>query len=69
MATTPAQFIAGDKQPTGTHDAAKLRAALNEINNIIYAAGAPLGSSNYFAIRTICCTALFKKETDHGARS
>lgn len=37
--------------------------ALAAINTTIYAAGAPLGSSNYFLIREICCNVL------HGQKS
>jgi hypothetical protein len=29
-----------------------------QINDIIYAAGAPVGSENYFKIRTLCCNVM-----------
>jgi hypothetical protein len=34
---------------------AKLILDLNSVNNIIFAAGAPLGSEKYFEIREITC--------------
>lgn len=37
---------------------AKLRKAIDDANRLIFAVGAPLGSSNYFAIRTILSDAL-----------
>ena len=39
-------------------DISTLATALNEINDIIYAAGAPLGSERYFMIRCLAVDAL-----------
>ena len=36
----------------------ELMAVIENINNTIYAAGAPLGSANYFLIRELCCDAI-----------
>lgn len=35
------------------HD--EMKEALRKINDIIFAVGAPLGTENYFEIRTLCC--------------
>lgn len=40
----------------------ELLAALREINDAIYACGAPLGSPVYFRVRTICCDILYSQQ-------
>lgn len=50
-------FCSMSRDPEGEYvefeEVAKLTAKLAEVNRIIFAAGAPLGSENYFAIRVI----------------
>jgi hypothetical protein len=61
-----AQALEGKIEQSLVDERDKLRAraeaaedALDAINKAIFAAGAPLGSDNYFAIRNLCCNILF----------
>lgn len=42
-----------------------LRQTIDDVNCLIFAAGAPLGSPNYFAIREALCRAIYRKPNDH----
>lgn len=60
LSPTPEKAVANARLISSAPD---LLAALEEINNIIFATGAPLGSTEYFSIRSICCDAIKRAQT------